>query len=394
MALLLFGGEVLTPTQTLSDGAVLVEGSHIARVGSYAELQSDAEISERIDVGGRTIVPGFIDLQLNGANGRMLTSEPTAETVRAMAAILPRFGCTAVLPTTITSPVDQLVSASRAVASATATPADGARVLGLHLEGPFINVERSGAHHKAFIRLPTVDVLHQLWESGGKSIRMLTLAPDCDGAIEVIDEARRLGMTVAIGHTNAGPDQINQATDHGATVVTHLFNAMAQLVSRAPGTVGGALSNDELYVSVIADGVHVHPVSLGVAARAKGAEKVILITDGMPPLGTSASHFLLDGQQVEVRDGACYRPDGVLAGSVLTMDLAVRNMHHRVGVSLIDAVSMASLNPARAIGVADRKGSLAPGKDADLVVLDHDLNVWLTMVEGRVRYSASSDVYE
>ena len=384
MATLIYGGDVITPLTVIHDGAVLIEGSRITRVGHSGELQDDSTISERIDAAGRIIAPGFIDLQLNGANGRFLTSEPTVEALLDMTAILPRFGCTSVLPTAITAPMERMIEAARAVAAARELSTQGANILGIHLEGPFINPERSGAHARRFIIEPSVEALLSCWELGGQSIKVLTLAPEVPGASAVVTAARRLGITTAIGHTNANPPEINQAVKLGATLATHLFNAMAPLGSRVPGTVGGVLANDKLFVSIIADGVHVHPVSLKVAVRAAGVDRIVLITDAMPPVGTDHLAFQLDGQTIAVRDDACYRPDGVLAGSVLTMDRAVRNMHELVGVSLPDAIAMASLNPARAIGVADRKGSIEVGKDADLVVIDTDINVWLTIVQGRI----------
>ena len=386
MATLIHGGDVITPLTVIHDGAVLIEGSRITRVGRAAELQDDSTISERIDAAGRVIAPGFIDLQLNGANGRFLTSEPTVEALLDMTAILPQFGCTSVLPTVITAPMERMTEAVRAVAAAHDVSTRGANILGIHLEGPFINPERSGAHAKGHIVEPSVEALMRCWELGSQSIKLMTLAPEVPGATAVITALRRLGITAAIGHTNANPPEINQAVKLGATLATHLFNAMAPLGSRVPGTVGGVLANDKLFVSIIADGVHVHPVSLKIAIRAAGVDRIVLITDAMPPVGTTDSAFQLDGQTIVVRDGACYRPDGVLAGSVLTMNRAVRNIRELVGVSLPDAIAMASLNPARAIGVADRKGSIEVGKDADLVVIDSDINVWLTIVQGRIHH--------
>jgi N-acetylglucosamine-6-phosphate deacetylase len=389
MSILIFGGDVIAPDGVIPDGAVLIEGSTIAAVGPSRLLSRYIGIEQRINTRGRFIAPGFIDLQINGAAGHLLTTEPAVETVRAMAAILPRFGCTAFLPTVITAPVEQMQAAARAVASAMVKPSGGARILGTHLEGPFINRERAGAHPPAHIVAPSVDVLQRLWEDGGQSARLLTLAPEQPGAEEVIAEALRLGITVAIGHSIADFDQINEAQRQGATLATHLFNAMNPLGSRQPGTVGGALSNEELSVSLIADAVHVHPASLKIAVRAKGSERVVLITDAMAPLGTELHAFELDGETIEVRDSACYRADDVLAGSVLSMDRAVRNMHELVGVPLPDAIAMASTNPARVLGLADRIGSLEAGKDADIVVCDSEMNMWLTMVQGEVCYRAS-----
>ncbi len=386
---LISNGDVVTPDRVIRDGALLVEGSRISAVGTRTELEHAPKIDQQIDAGGGIIAPGFIDLQLNGANGRLLTAEPSAAAVLAMSEVLPRFGCSAVLPTAITAPVDRLDACARAVAAASEVQSDGARILGLHLEGPFINPERHGAHHAPFIISPSIEVLSRLWSASDESLRLLTLAPEMPGAIDVIDWARRQGITVAIGHSNATPDRINTATEHGASLATHLFNAMSQLGSREPGTVGGVLANDRLYASVIADGVHVSPLTLGIAVRAKGVDRIVLITDGMPPLGTPAEAFTLDGETIQVRNGACYRPDGVLAGSVLTMDRAVRIMHQAVGIPLPDAIRIASVNPARVLGIEHQKGSLEPGKDADVVIIDQDVNVALTMIEGRICYRSS-----
>lgn len=391
MAILIHSGEVVTPLNLIHDGAVLVVGTRITRVGPTSELLNDPGVTSLIDAGGRIVAPGFIDLQLNGANGRYLTADPTVDTVRAMVELLPRFGCTAVLPTAITAPVERLIAACRAVNSASTERRNGASILGIHLEGPFINPERAGAHSTSYIVEPSEHELLQMWEHGRSSIKLITLAPEIAGSDTVVAAARQLGITVAIGHTSAGPAEIDRAARAGARLVTHLFNAMAPMGSRAPGSVGGSLANDNLFVSVIADGIHVHPVSLRVAVRAKGVDRVVLITDAMPPVGNKDRSFELDSQIVTVRDGACYRPDGVLAGSMLTMDRAVKNMHELVGVSLPEAIAMASLNPARVLGIADRKGSIEPGMDADVVIIDRDVNVWLTMVTGTVCYQTAED---
>jgi len=383
---------VITPDGIrYDDWAVKVEGPKILAVGPYRAIKSFQKSDERrIFVRGRIIAPGLIDLQINGAAGKMLTTEPTLETVRAMAAVLPRFGCTAFLPTIITSPLDQMQDAGRAVATVMNEPVDGARVLGTHLEGPFINPARAGAHQPSFIQTPSVDRLRCLVEDGGQSALLLTLAPDMPGAMELIDTALDLGIRVAIGHSNASFTEVNQAAERGATLVTHLFNAMGQLGSREPGTAGAALANDDLFVSLIADGVHLHPATLQIAARAKGSGRVVLITDAMAPLGTDLRSFALQDETIEVRDGACYRADGVLAGSVLALNQAVRNLHELVGVDLGEAILMASTNAARAIGYDDITGSLAPGLDADLVILNEDLSPWLTLVRGEIRYQAGS----
>jgi N-acetylglucosamine-6-phosphate deacetylase len=388
---LFYGGPVITPDGPRHDWAVAVEGSKIIAVGPFRDIKSVQKNDERrIYVRGRIIAPGFIDLQINGAAGKMLTTEPTAETVRAMSAVLPRFGCTAFLPTVITAPLEQMQAAERAVATVMNEQVNGARVLGTHLEGPFINPARAGAHEPDFIQAPSTDVLRRLYDEGGQSARLVTLAPEMPGAPEMIDTALGLGMRVAIGHSIASYEEVNQAAERGASLVTHLFNAMGQLGSREPGTVGAALANDDLVVSLIADGVHLHPATLRMAARAKGSARVVLITDAMAPLGTELRTFTLHDETITVRDGACYRTDGVLAGSVLALNQAIRNMHELAGVELVEAIAMASSNAARAIGRDDITGSLAPSLDADVVILNDDLSPWLTLVQGEIRYQAGS----
>jgi N-acetylglucosamine-6-phosphate deacetylase len=385
---LFYGGAVITPDGIrYDDWAVAIEGTKIVAVGSHRDIKSVQKSDERlINVHGRIIAPGLIDLQINGAAGKMLTCEPSPETVRAMAAILPRFGCTAFLPTVITAPIDQMQAAARAVATVMNEPSNGARVLGTHLEGPFINPARAGAHQPSFIQAPSADLLRRLFDDGGQSAVLLTLAPEMPGGMELIDVALDLGMRVAIGHSIANFTEVNQAAKRGATLVTHLFNAMGPLGSREPGTVGAALANDELFVSLIADGVHLHPATLKIAARAKGSARVVLITDAMAPLGTDLRAFSLQDETIDVRDGACYRADGVLAGSVLALSQAVRAMHELAGVDLDEAITMASSNAARAIGYDDVTGSLAPGLDADLVILNEDMTPWLTLAQGEIRY--------
>lgn len=387
---LFYGGSVITPDGIRDDDqAVAIQGSKIVAVGRYRDIKGCSKADERrINVHGRIIAPGLIDLQINGAAGKMLTTEPTVETVRAMASVLPRFGCTAFLPTVITSPLERMQEATRAVATVMREPSDGARVLGTHLEGPFINPVRAGAHQPSFIQTPSADRLRRLFDDGGQSALLLTLAPEMPDALELIDVALDLGMRVAIGHSNASFADVNQAVERGASLVTHLFNAMGQFGSREPGTVGAALANDDLFVSLIADGVHLHPATLHIAARAKGNDRVVLITDAMAPLGTDLRLFAVQGETIEVRGDACYRADGVLAGSVLALNQAVRNMHELAGVELDTAIRMASTNAARAIGHDDITGSLTPGLDADIAIFNEDLTLWRTLVQGDIRYQA------
>ena len=384
-SLLLYGAKLFTPHRTIDGGALLVEGRRIAAVGSLDEVTAAlgaGDVDERIDLKGRLLAPGLVDLQVNGAGGRFLTEESAEGAVGVVATTLARHGCTAFLPTVISAPIPTMLGALREVAGAMRSPPPGARVLGAHLEGPFLNPERAGAHRRDFLRPPSVEEFRRFWEESEGSIRLLTLAPELPGAEEVIQEARGHGVTVAIGHSDADYAQMVEAHGAGARFVTHLFNAMRPLTGREPGTVGAALALDGLSASIIADGVHVHPAALELAVRAKGARGLVLVTDAMPPAGTELSEFQIDGEKFSVRGGACFNPQGVRVGSVLTMERAVANMHRLAHVPLPEAFAMASANPAAVVAVDRAKGSLEAGKDADLMVCDADLTVRMTVVEG------------
>ncbi len=388
MRILIRGGDAYAPDGLIHDASVLVEAGKIIAIGPQSQLNIDGAVDVELDARGGVIAAGFIDLQINGAGGRFLTEEPTADAVLGMARTVAGYGCTAFLPTVITSNFETMLAAVRAVHEASQLVTDGARVLGVHLEGPFINPEAAGAHDTAYIRPPSVDDLDALWEASGGCIKLLTLAPEMPGAIDVLRAARRYGIAVAVGHTRADYTQMMGAVDAGAGLGTHLFNAMGGLTARDPGATGAVLASSEFKASLIADGYHVHPAMMDLAVRTKGVDGLVLVTDGMPPVGTDLTEFTLYGETITVRDGACFMADGTLAGSMLTMDRAVRNMRDLVDVSVQDALLMATANPAEVIGESDSRGSLEVGKAADIVVMDSDLNVTATVVGGRVVYQA------
>ena len=390
MPLLLHGGNLYTPNTVVRDGAVLVRGRRIAAVGPARDVTPPASESvDLIDVRGGIIAPGFVDLQVNGAAGTLFTQEPTTEALTVIAAVLPQHGCTSFLPTLLSCSEEDTHWAMAAAARACADPPAGAQVLGVHMEGPFLHPDRAGAHDRRLLRSPSTADLAQWLEASDGVLRLLTLSPELPGASEVIREAVRCGLAVAVGHTAATYDESAKAAELGASLVTHLFNATGGLSAREPGVVGAALALDELSASLIADGIHLHPAVVRTAVRAKGVERVVLVTDAMPPVGAAAQEFSLLGRRVTVRDGACRLADGTLAGSTLTMDQALRNVIRWTGVSLQDALAMATLLPARLIGADASKGSLETGKDADVVVMDSDLRVLLTLVGGQVVYRSS-----
>ncbi len=388
--MLIYNGDLYTVDGIVPDGAVLVDGSTIRAVGSYEAVlplrPAGDDDSDDLNAQGGIIAAGFIDLQINGAGGTLISEQPEPETVEKIAALLPQFGCTAFLPTVITGSMEQTIAALRAVDTACGRPRRGARVMGAHVEGPFINPERKGVHCPQFIREPSVDELRRFIDDGSRHILVLTLAPEMPGADSVIAEAARRGITVSVGHSQASVEQVHKAVTWGARMVTHLFNAMPPLESRRPGIIGAALTMDALSVGLIADGIHVDPISMSVAIHGKRGDGMFLVTDAMPALGTDATQFWLNGRRIIVENGRCTTEDGTLAGSVLSMDQAVRVVHTTVGVNLADALRMAAGNAARAVRVDATKGTLEPGKDADVVVLDRSLNVVATVVEGETVY--------
>jgi N-acetylglucosamine-6-phosphate deacetylase len=373
---------VYTPGEVLPDGWVRVEGGRITGVGAGGHGgPPKQEWTEVIDLGGHILAPGFIDLHVHGALGHD-TMDADPEALRAMARFYARHGVTAFLATTMTAPAEAILAALETVARVRAEGTDGASLLGAHVEGPYLDVERRGCQEAVHVRPADPAEYRRLLETG--AVRLLTLAPEYPENRELIREATSRGVAVAAGHTRASYDVMVEAVGLGLSQVTHLFNGMEPLHHRAPGAVGAGLALDALRCQVIADNVHVHPAALKLAARAKGPDGVILVTDAMAGTGMPDGEYTLGGVTVTVRGGVARDPHGALAGSTLTMERAVANMAAASGMGLAAALTMATRTPARAIGMGERKGRIAPGLDADLVALTEDLTVALTVVAGEV----------
>lgn len=372
----LTGSIIHTGTETLADHAVLIdENGVITAIVPAAKVPRDAR---QHDLGGGHLAPGFIDLQVNGGGGVMFNDEPTPDAVRRIAAAHRTFGVTGLLPTFISGPAGDMARAADAVATAINTVPG---VLGIHFEGPHLNPEKAGVHDATQFRACDADALATLLalEDG---CTLVTLAPECV-ATDAIEVLAAQGAVVAAGHTLAGPEELGPAVAAGLTGITHLFNAMAPLGSREPGTVGGALASDDLWCGLIADGHHVHPVSIAAAWRAKRSGKLLLVSDAMAPVGgPPTSTFTTAGQMVHVGDGRCTTAEGRLAGSMLSLDVAVRYCVEAAGIPLDEALRMASTYPAKAIGEDERRGLIAPGYEADLVALDESLAPVATWISG------------
>ena len=325
------------------------------------------------------LCPGFIDLQINGAFGADIGPDPDA--IRTLVAKLPTTGVTSFLPTLISSPPERYGEFLAALEEGAVE--DGARVLGAHLEGPFLAPQRKGAHDPTNLRPVDLDFLRRLLGLG--TVRIMTLAPELPNSSKAIELLLEEGAVASAGHTEATYEEITRAAEVGLSLGTHLYNAMRPLAHREPGAVGALLTDDRLRVGIIADGVHVHEAALRLAYRAKGSEGLVLVTDAMAAAGMTPGDYELGGRRVHLEDGAVRLPDGTLAGSALTMDEAVRNAAKFLGISLTEAVRMASEVPASALNL-EGKGRIAAGCDADFVLLDARGTVLETIVAGETVY--------
>lgn len=381
MQTLITGGTIVTPYQTLVDYTVLIEkGTVVALQPSDAGIKQGAHI---IDATGMWVTPGLIDVHVHGSAGHD-AMDATPEAIYGMARFFAQHGVTAYLPTTITATLERISAAIECVKGCS-QPRDGAQHLGVHLEGPYLNPEHKGAQPVEHLRDPNPDEF-EAWLQAGV-VRLVTLAPECNGALSFIEHGVSAGVEFAVGHSGATYEQMIQAVDRGLRQATHTFNGMLGLHHREPGTVGAVLADDRIYAQVIVDGIHLHPAVVKILVRAKGAGRTILITDAIRAAGLADGDYELGGQIVTVQDGIARTAEGSLAGSTLTMDAALRNVIRYTGLSLNEALQMATSTPAEAMGWGGRKGVLAPGADADLILLDADLNVRLTMVGGQIVYS-------
>lgn len=374
----LVNGRVLTEAGLVEDKAILIENGVIAAIVDAGAIPAGARAH---DLAGGLLVPGYIDTQVNGGGGVLFNDSPTPEAIAAIGAAHRAYGTTGFLPTLISDDLSVVDQAMRATEQAIAQGVPG--VLGVHIEGPFLNPKRKGIHDEGKFRViddEALDLLTSL--KVGKTL--VTLAPERTTP-DMIKRLADAGVRVAAGHTNALYKTMRQALDHGLTGFTHLFNAMSPLTSREPGAVGAALESQTAWTGIIVDGRHVDPVTLKIALRARPLDRFMLVTDAMPTVGMTEKRFVLQGREIVVRDGVCVDENGTLAGSDLDMAGAVRNAIALLGVSLEDAVMMASAAPAAFLGLEGQRGRIAPGFAADLCLLDDALNVTATWIDGVAR---------
>lgn len=368
-------GRVLTENGIADGKSVVIEDGKITAILDAGHAPVDAA---RHDLNGGVLVPGFIDTQVNGGGGVLFNDAPTVETIAAIGAAHRPFGTTGFLPTLISDDLDVVNQAMRATEAAIEAGVPG--VLGIHIEGPFLNVKRKGIHDAGKFRVIDDKALALLASlKVGKTL--VTLAPETTTP-DVIRKLTDAGVIVAAGHTNASYGAMRKALAAGLTGFTHLFNAMSPLTSREPGVVGAALESQAAWCGLIVDGRHVDPIVLRIALRTRPLDRFMLVTDAMPTVGMIDKSFDLQGRQIHVVNGVCVDAHGTLAGSDLDMAAAVRNAMSMLNLSLEDAVLIASASPAAFLGLAGHRGRIAIGQAADLVLLDDNLKVQATWING------------
>ncbi|MEX2415913.1 MAG: N-acetylglucosamine-6-phosphate deacetylase [Paenibacillaceae bacterium] len=397
--LLFINARIYTPNRTIEQGFLRVNNGIIEEVDTQYKVDiKEASLKTGviiIDLEGKHLIPGFIDVHVHGGGGfDVMSGRP--EDIDGMCVYHASKGTTTLLATTLTAAPEAIKQALTAIKKAMDNGTNGASVAGVHLEGPFLNTQRCGAQNPAHICDPSLDALKLYQECSGDTIALITIAPEMPGAMEMIRYAVDQGMTVSIGHSAASFELVRQAVELGASQITHLFNGMNPLHHREPGVPGAGLILDELAVELICDHIHVHPDLIGLVFRAKPSDKVLLITDCISASGLADGLYHLGDLPVIMRDGQVRLQNndgsvGSLAGSCLTMDMALLNAMKATSASLEALLPTLTINPARQVGLDTHKGSIEVGKDADLVVLDDKYEVVATFVKGRNVYTG---IYE
>ncbi|MGA2900412.1 MAG: N-acetylglucosamine-6-phosphate deacetylase [Candidatus Acidiferrales bacterium] len=381
----IYASRILTPQEELLDAVILVEGGRITAIGHRDEVKIPEGAVDYV-ASGMTVVPGFVDVHIHGAGGHDVM-EATPAALDCITSTVARHGTTSILATTVTAPVDETCKSLEGIAQYIRSHEQqentglAAEILGIHLEGPFISKTRRGVHPSDSITRPSIEILDKFRAASDGLIRILTVAPEIPGALDLIRAAVTNGIVAAIGHTDADYEQARAAIQAGARHAVHFYNAMRPFSHRDPGVIGAVLTEPDVTAEIIADGIHVAGPAIQVLLGTKGFDTVLLASDGTAATGMPDGNFRLGNFEVTVKDGVCRNSEGKLAGSTLTLDRALRYIVS-LGVPLIDALRMATILPARRLGLAGKKGIIAIGADADLVVLTPDLRVAGVMTRG------------
>ncbi|GAB4569017.1 MAG: N-acetylglucosamine-6-phosphate deacetylase [Anaerolineae bacterium] len=379
-------GRLYVPREMEADGVVLMDGDRIVAVGaaSAVDLPAGCEI---VDAGGRRVVPGLIDIHIHGAMGHSCMGVGVGEVARA----LPRFGVTAFCPTTITAPVDHVLESLDEVAEVIDQRLRGARILGIHLEGPHLSPRRPGMARADLQRPLRWDEFEALQRAARGHIRMVTFAPEEEDAAMLIPRLREHDVLPVIGHSDATFEQVTEWVKLGLNHATHAFNAMRGFHHRQPGVLGAVLLHDEIVAQLISDGQHVHPGAMALLWKLKGPERTVLISDAIPYAGMPPGEYLWEGYRLFLDGETSRLEDGTLAGAVTLLNQNIMTLMRTVGVPFEDALTAATRTPAEALGVADRLGRLQPGHLADIVIMEDDGSVWQTWIGGELVYDAGAE---
>jgi N-acetylglucosamine-6-phosphate deacetylase len=381
--ILLHAACALTPTTEIPDAGILIRDGVIEAIGPRQGITLPSGAVE-ISAVGQTAIPGFIDVHIHGAGGHDVM-EGTAEAVGTVAKTLARHGTTSFVATTVTASPDDTCRSVEGIARYITQQFESlqpkAEVLGIHYEGPFINKARRGVHPAEWVQLPSAELLQRFLQAAAGNARILTIAPELLGAVPCIKAARDAGVVVAMGHTDATYEQTRAGIAHGARHAVHVYNAMRPFSHRDSGVIGAVLTSPEVTAELIADGVHVEEAAMRLLLQAKGAGRVILISDGLSATGMPDGKYMLGNFEVTVFGGVCRNAEGKLAGSTLTLDRALRNVVG-LGVPFVDAVRMLTANPAKLLGIEFKKGALRAGADADIVLLDENLQITKVWTRG------------
>ena len=370
---------IIRTTKYFSDGKsyekkdIAINGDKISCIG---QMQNPD-----VDLSGLLVMPGFIDIHVHGGNGSDVM-DTTYEAINAISLYKIQEGVTSFCPTTVTARTNKTYAAIEAVNEAVSRGVGGARILGMFLEGPYINPKFKGAHPEEYIRDISMDEINELLDKGRGNINSIAIAPEMPNAVDVIKELSG-DIKVRLGHSAAAYEETIIGIKAGGSIAIHTYNAMSPFSHRIPGMIGAVLENDEIYNEIICDFIHTHPATVKLLYKAKGPDKTIIITDCIQAGGMPDGNYELGELTVVVKDGIARTETGALAGSTLTMLNAVRNMHQKLGIPLAEAVKMATATPAKAMGVFDRTGDIAEGKLADIIALDEELNLKFVMVGGK-----------
>lgn len=387
MKTIIYDGKLICGDTVIPSGYIGIENGIITEIGaSSPDRKKNAKPVEAsahwIDAEGHYIGPGFIDVHVHGVGVCDLYSDPV-KGLKKMAKILSSQGVTSFLPTLITAPVNKIIETVSAIC-AHSEDISGAHILGINLEGPYINPEKRGAHPLKDVRKPDLLEMKSIIDAAKGMLKIITIAPELPGAFELAQLLKENGIIPAIGHTGASFEETMAAMDYGFNYISHLFNAMTSFHHRAPGPVGAVFMRKEVVTEIIADGVHVHPAVIKLLCQIKGRDKIVLITDALAGIMRKGDRAEFACVEVESNGHCAYNAENTLMGSVVPMNKAVQNITQFTDLNLTSAIKLATINPANALGVGCKKGTLEIGKDADIIIFGDDMSVKTTIISGKI----------